>query len=206
MRGHRLFASLVATAISGREVPLPELPRLSPALPLLQSLLAADALVRITAMNPLDSLIETALSTHFPQAKLEISTWDPSGKSIGEIRDLAQKNGWAKYRDHPDLPKPDLTLVAVPANLPGPLDKAHYRAYGWVLNWSQSFGADPRADCLAILPSVFNAHLTADEAAAEAFARNVILDRDLPFIQRAPGDTTPPQALITRELARLLTA
>jgi len=204
MRGHRLFASILGETISGRKIAPPELPILRPRLPHLKSLLEAGRPVRITAMKPLDTLIEIAIHSLYPEAQLEIKTWDPAGKSISELEAEAKQNGWFHYNENPDLPKPDLTIVAVPSAAFVELDAKTYRSFGWVINWSQSFGNDPRADCLPILPSVWEDSFSESDRAAEQFALEGILDIDLPSIQRAPDDQTSPAELIAHALSEML--
>ncbi len=204
MRGHQLFATSVAETISNCRIDRTVLPTLAHELPHLASLLKSESLVRITAMKPYDRLIETAIRALFPEAKLSITALDPAGKSITLLEQMANEHGWAHYRDNPDLPQPDLSVLAVPADAAGELDKNYYRSYTWILNWSQSFGNDPRTDCLPILPSVLRADLSRTEADAENFARMVINDTNLPFIERQTGDDSPTGDLLQRELAAML--
>lgn len=203
MRGHRQFAAAAASVISGRKISPPELTPLVPALPHVTPLIKAGKTVRISAMRPFDTLIETAIRQQYPDAKLEIKSWDPSGKTIVELADLAKKNGWFHYREHPELPKPDLTIVAVPFEAGGDLGEEHYRSYSWVLNWAQSFMPPPREDCLIILPSVLRPAANAAEVANENFALEVIADKDLPYLTRAQGDENESSQLLARELERL---
>ncbi len=204
MRGHRLFASIIGEAISGQKIALPNLPDLRPGLPRLKALLEGKQPVRISAMKPGAALIEQAIHTLYPEAKLEITTWDPAGKSIKELEEEAKQNGWFHYNENPDLPKPDLTIVAVPSTAFEKLDRATYLSFGWVINWSQSFGNDPRTDCLTILPSVWEKSLSKDAQAAEQFALEGILDKDLPFIQRTADDQATASDVISRALTTLL--
>jgi len=203
MRGHRLFASIIGEAISGQKIAPPELPILRPRLPHLKALLEADQPVCISAMKPMDGLIKTAIRSLYPKAQLEIKAWDPAGKSISELEEEAKQYGWFHYNENPDLPKPDLTIVAVPSDAFVTLDHNTYLSYGWVINWSQSFGNDPRADCLPILPSVWEDSLSESARAAEQFALEGILDKDLPYISRDSGRDTPV-ILITNALAEML--
>lgn len=204
MRGHRLFASTLGEAISGRKIALPELPVLHPSLPRLKALLESNQLVRISAMTPGAGLIESAILDLYPNAHLEIKTWDPADKSISELEEEAKQNGWFHYNENPDLPKPDLTIVAVPSSTFVTLDRQTYLSYGWVINWSQSFGNEPRADCLPILPSVWENSLSESARAAEQFALAGILDKDLPWIQRSPEDRSPAVTLIAKTLSEML--
>jgi acyl-CoA thioesterase I len=206
MRGHQLFAITVAETITGHKIDRVRLPNLPDSLPHLASLLNSNSMVRITAMKPYDELIVTAIRTLYPHAKLDLTALDPIGKSIAEIEQMAKTHGWSYLRENQHLPLPDLTVIAVPADAAGKLDKNYYRSYTWVLNWSQSFGNDPRSDCLPILPSVLKANLTAAEAAAEDFARLVIKDTYLPFIQRRSSDDTSTEELLSRELAAMIKA
>ncbi|MBP6508290.1 MAG: hypothetical protein KA257_12060 [Opitutaceae bacterium] len=201
-RGHLVFAAEAAAVITGQKITAPDFPPLQPALPHTLTHLRAGEPLRVVAMKPYDRLIGPALQSIFPQAQVEVTPWDPVGKSVLELEAEAKANGFAKYRDHPELPQPDLFVIAVPAEAAAPDDTQFYRSYTWILNWSQSL--DPaRGDCLAVLPSVAQPELSPTQRATENFALEVILDKDLPVIRRKTDDTSSPSDLLTAQLKLL---
>ena len=135
---------------------------------------------------------------------MRVTPWNPAGQTLAQLEEAAKAFGWWQLHEHPDAPAPDLVVVAVPPGAQGRDTASTYRSYGWVLNWSQDMGKPNRWDCLVVLPSVAQPNLTADELAREALARQVIVDRDLPSIDRATGNTAPTAELFERALARLL--
>ncbi len=205
MRGHKLLAEEVVQTLTGQRVRLGDLPPLQPGLPRLLARLRAREPARIVAMKPYDLLIGPALRTIFPDAQVEVTAWDPAGKSLADLEVQAKSLGWAKYREQPGLARPDLFVVAVPAGALAASDPQFFHAYTWIINWSLSF--DPRDwNALVILPSVAQPDQTPAQLAAEQLAREVILGQDVPWLQRQPRDAAPAAELLRRELAALLTA
>jgi acyl-CoA thioesterase-1 len=203
MRGHKLIAEEVTRTLTGQRGSLAELPRLQPGLPWLRARLQAREPVRVIAMKPYDVLIGPAMRRIFPDARIEVTAWDPGGKSLGEIEAQAKALGWAKYRAQPELPKPDLYVVAVPAEARAASEEQFFHSYTWAINWSLSFGG-PGWDCLVILPSVAQPGQDPSQRAAEALALDVVLGQDLPWLQRAPGDPRPAADVLDQKLAELL--
>ncbi len=202
-RGHLLFAAEAAGVIIGQKPALNDLPPLRPALPRVRARLLAGEPVRIVAMKPFDTLVGPALQAIHPGAQVDVTVWDPAGKSIAELEAEAKLNGWPKYREHPELPRPDLVVIAVPADAAATDEVQFYRSYAWILNWSQSFD-QPRHDCLAVLPSVARPDLTPTQQTAEQRALEVIADIDLPAVQRSPGETDSPAEVFAARLKALL--
>ena len=203
MRGHKLLAEEVVHTLTGRRVSLHELPTLQPGLPRLLGRLQAKVPVSIVAMKPFDTLIGPALRKIYPDARIEVTAWDPAGKSLPGIEEQARSLGWQKYRDQPGLVKPDLFLVAVPATALADTEAQFFHSYTWTVNWSLSFGL-PGWDCLVVLPSVTQPDQDPAQRTAEHLAREVILGQDVPWLQRTAGDVRPAADLLDEELARLL--
>jgi lysophospholipase L1-like esterase len=203
MRGHKLLAAEAVLTLTGRRAPLADLPRLQPGLPRLLARLAAHEAVRIVAMKPYDTLISPALRKLYPDARIDVAEWDATGKSVAEIEAQARSVGWSNYRAHPDLTKPDLFIVAVPAEAAATSDAQFVHDYTWIINWSLSFG-QPGWNCLVILPSVAQPDQDEGQRAAERQALDVIQGQDVPWLQRSPGNRAPAAELLDRELARLL--
>ncbi len=203
LRGHRLLAEEMVLALTGRRVPLTDLPPLVPGLPRLLGQLQAGETVRVVAMKPFDTLIGPAIRKRFPGAKVEVTAWDAAGKSLVAIEEQAKALGWMKYKEQPTLPRPDLFVLAVPANALAVDDDQFFHSYTWIMNWSLSFGT-PGWNSLVILPSVAEPEQTPAERTAEDLALEVIQGQDLPWLRRTPGDRTPPADLLDQALARLL--
>jgi lysophospholipase L1-like esterase len=199
MRGHKVFAEEVAWVISGRRVWLHDVPPVSPCLTGTRERIDRGEVVKVVAMPPYDALVEAALRTVRPQARVEVTTWPVEGKSLAEIEREAQARGWPSLDSAPPEKRPDLVVIAVRAGARADSDEQFYRSYSWVLNWSLSFGR-AEWDCVAILPSVAKPDLDHGERAAEGFAREVVEAQDIGWLARADGDVTPAGELLARWL------
>jgi lysophospholipase L1-like esterase len=204
LRGHVLLAETAASTLTGQPEKLGDLPVLFPRLPHTLACLRAGEPLQVIAMKPFDALIAPALRKLFPGANVHVTPWDPAGKSLPELEAEAKQAGWWKFRDHPKAARPNLVVVVVPADASAATREKAYRSYAWVLNWSQDVGKPTRWDCLAVLPSVAQPGLNDAQRAAEELAREVILDKDLPMIQRAPGEAADTAEIFSRQLAELL--
>jgi len=205
MRGHRLFAQVVAKTITGQTMELPELPVHAVPLPRLVAKSRTTGPFRIVAMNPLDSLIASAFRRLFPALALEITPWATAGKSILDLEQDAMQIGWTRYRDQPGLPEPDMFVVTIPPDDSGVSREQFYRSWAMILNRAQSFG-EPRWDCLPILPSITNTDAGPSQCALEQLAFGGVLDKDLPVIARSKDEPGSPLELLTTKLATLLGA
>ncbi len=186
MRGHELFAERIAQAITGREVSLADVGPLS-GLPHVQAALEQGKPLRIVAPPPHDSLIGPAIKALFPQAQCEVVTWETAGQSLAQIEAEAKARGWFAFNQDPELPRPTLVIIAVPASAEAPDFERFYRSYTWVLNWSLSFGP-AQWDALAVLPEVAQPSLTDAERERAAWALEVVLGQDIPYLVRPEGD------------------
>ena len=205
MRGHKLLAEQVVSTLTRQRVSLAALPRLEPGLPWLLARLQAKQPVRIVAMKPYDTLVGPALRRLYPDAQIEVTSWDPAGQSLADVEAQAKSLGWPKYRAQPSLPPPDLFVVAVPADAQAASEDQFFHDYTWVINWSLSFN-EPGWNCLVILPSVAHPDQGPTQRAAESLALEVILGQDVPWLQRTPGDTTSATELLNHEIDSLLQA
>lgn len=203
MRGHELFAEQIAHTITGREVSLADVGPL-PGLPHVQAALQGGEPLRVVAMPPYDTLIEPALKALFPQAQCEIASWGPEGQSMAQIEADAKARGWFALNQNPDLPKPTLVIIAVPASAATPDFERFYRSYTWVLNWSLSFGP-AQWDAVAVLPEVARPGLIDDERERAGWALEVVRGQDIPFITRREGDQRDVQELLGQWLREQLT-
>lgn len=200
MRGHKLFAELMAETITGRKVSLADVAPL-PGLPHVAAKLAANEPLRIVAMPPYDTLIAPALQALHPGAQIHVDRWETAGLSLAQLEASAKARGWMAMRDNPDLPKPDLVILAVPASAQAPDLPVSYHHYTWILNWSLSFGK-AEWDAIAIPPAVTDPTAAGTEAQANALL--VIQGQDLPYPQRADGDTRAAGELLAEFLRQQL--
>lgn len=185
MRGHELFAEQIAQAITGHDVSLADAGPL-PGLPHVQAALQEGRPLRIVAQPPYDTLIQPAINALSPQAQCEIVTWDTAGQSLAQIEAEAKARGWFAFNQNPELPKPTLVVIAVPASAAAPDFERFYRSYTWVLNWSLSFGP-AQWDALAVLPEVTQPDLIDEEHERAAWALEVVLGQDIPYLTRPEG-------------------
>lgn len=200
MRGHKLFAELMAETITGRKVSLADVGPL-PGLPHVAAKLAANQPLRIVAMPPYDTLIAPALQALRPDAQIHVERWETAGLSLAQLEASAKARGWMAMRDNPDLPKPDLVILAIPAAAQAPDFPAFYHHYTWILNWSLSFGK-AEWDAIAIPPAVTDPTAAGTEPQAKALL--VIQGQDLPYLQRVDGDTRAAGELLAEFLRQQL--
>ena len=139
----------------------------------------------------------------FPDLSVTVVPWKTKGKSITELEQEVMQIGWTMYRENPSLTEPDLFIVTAPDNFFGVSPEQFYRSFAMILNRAQSFGK-PRWDCLVALPSVINPDLSEDQRQLQQLALNAALDKDLPIMQRPPGETTATLDLLITKLKALL--
>lgn len=207
LRGHRIFAEEVTHAITGRRVSLTDLPVLHPILPWVLDRLNARQPVRVVAMPPYDALIAPALRNRFPDAVVEVITWQPDAHSLAAIEAQAKETGWWKFRGEPTLPRPDLVVLAMPSTAQAPTAAEYYHSYYWIMNWSLSNGnrrAQPDWDCLVVLPSVAEGELGPDKRLLDERALEAIGGQDIPWLQRQPDDRRSAQVLFSAWVDELL--
>ncbi len=195
LRGHELIAETVVGRLTGQRVSLATLPPRSPALPRVQAQLQARATLRVVAMKPFDTLIGPALRRIDPGMKVEVTSWDVAGKSLAALMHEAEDRGWPSFHLPTDRPRPDLVILAVPAEASAPDVDHYYHDYAWVMNWSQSF-KQPGWDCVVMLPSVADPTLIS----AETQALDVVKGNDLLWLRRTAGDQRDAETLLTEWL------
>lgn len=207
LRGHRIFAEEVARAITDRRVSLSDLPVFHPRLPCVLVRLNARQPVRVLAMPPYDALIAPALRNRFPDAVVEVTTWQPDAHSLAAIEAQAKETGWWKFRGETALPRRDLVVLAVPSTAQAPTAGEFFHSYYWIMNWSLSNGnrpAQPDWDCLVVLPSVAEGRMGPDKRLLEEGALDAIGGQDLPWLRRQPGERRSAQVLFSAWVDTLL--
>lgn len=207
MRGHKVLAEEVVWTISGSRTSLAELPALEPGWPRVVERLKAKQIVRIESMKPFDRLVPLALQSLLPGTPFRVVGRDVNRKSLPEIEQQAKDAGWWSLRNRPDSELPDLVVVAVPPSALAATAEQFYRQYSAILNWSIGRGRPPGKpawDCIVLLPSVAQPGLDQAQQTAEQLALEVVLGQDIPWLQRAPGDTTPTVDLLAQKMQSLL--
>jgi hypothetical protein len=137
-------------------------------------------------MPPYDTMISGLLTQFQAETRVEVSSWNVSGKTLAEIESDAKA-----IRER----QPDLVIVAIPlmANIESVPTFA--RAYGRILNGSLSF-ALREWDVLALPPALDVPLRTDEQRHQDEVVRRVILSKDLPLILRDPGNSAPAVELL----------
>ena len=185
MNGHRLFAEVMAQAISGRPVSLADVTPPEDALRFTFQRLRAGQPLKLIAMPPYDRIVPEAIRKQYPAAQIEVTPWPTEGQSLGQLEQ------WGKTIRRQ---APHLVVVSVPAAAGASDQEAYIRSYAWVLDWSIDFG-HLTWDRMVILPSVTGA-LNVDQKRLEDLARRVILGADAACIDRPAGDQRPAAEIV----------
>lgn len=185
MAGHKHLAEQLCQYIFGRQVSLDDVDPPTPALAKTWNLLRAGKPVRVLAMPPYDKLITDALRSRFPQAAVEVTSWDVAGKTLPQIEEAAK----SKVRSM----KPDLVLLAVPREATTVDDEQFVRSFAWVMNWSLSFGLQ-EWDCLVVHPSVASPQTTHPR---DDLVRRLVRAQHLHLVDRKRGDSSPAAELFS---------
>lgn len=188
MDGHRLMAQELCRTITGKEVSLAEVGPQHDFLAKTRELLKQGKPVKVLAMPPFDALAGSALKQLDPQAAVEITSWPTDGKSLAELERAANQ----LVRPM----KPDLVILAVPANAAAASDEEFVRSYSWTLNWSLSFGYQ-EWDCVVVHPSVATPDVSVPRG---ELVRQLVHAQDLTLIDRSNADRSPTDVLFTNAL------
>jgi lysophospholipase L1-like esterase len=202
MRGHKLFAEVMAETITGKRPTLEDVAPI-PGLPHVKAKLEAGQPLRVIAMPPYDTLIEPALKALYPQAQVQIVPWDTAGQTVAQIEKTSQEQGWMGLQSKPDLPRPGLVIFAPPPAATAPAFESFYRSYTWVLNWSLSFGV-AEWDAFAVLPGVAQPHLDAADQERAQWALEVVTGQDIQYLTRPPGEQRQAAVLLREYLQEQL--
>jgi lysophospholipase L1-like esterase len=190
--GHRRMAQELCRTITGKEVSLANVGPPQDFLARTRGLMSRGKPIRILAMPPFDALAGSALKQLDPQAIVEVTTWPTDGKSLAELERAANQ----LVRPM----KPDLVILAVPANAATTSDEEFVRSYAWTLNWSLSFGHQ-EWDCVVIHPSV----VTTDGSVPRGeLIRQLVHAQDLTLIDRPNGDGSSTEVLFSNALKQCL--
>ena len=188
LTGHQRFAEVMASAIAGKKVSLGDLRTPEPMIPRTLARVAKGEAINVVAMEPYDEIVPRVIAKLNPKIKVNVTRWPARGQS------LAQIVRWARSVRRR---KPDLVVVAVPREaLPTDASKL-IRSYSWALNWSLRFGK-PTWDVIALAPSVTKPGPATKKDPRDDLVRKIALGKDVPLIERSPGDDASPEALLLR--------
>ncbi len=206
LRGHALIAGTAAAVLTGRPAGPAFVPPVRPTSPSAfartREKLQAGQPLRVLAMAPFDTLIVQAVHQLYPEAEVQVTRWETAEKSLVALEADATAEGWMKYRNQTGLNPPDLVLVAVPATAEPAPGIPYYRTFGGILNRAQWFDGTGW-DCVVVLPSVMQPHLTASEAEREQLALAAARDKDVPVIQREADETADATKLLAEAVEHL---
>ena len=194
MDGHKVFAAVIAQAISGKAVSLDDVGPPMPAMRHTSALLKAGKPVKVLAMPPFDKLIGPALEHLYPKAKVTTTLWPVEGQSLAQLELAAKKVRTMGM---------DLVLIAVPATANAASPEEFHKHYAWIMNWSLSFGPQ-QWDVIVAPPSAAKPELSPDERRHEDFALRLIAAQDLHALARKTGDKNSTDELLRHWLARHL--
>jgi lysophospholipase L1-like esterase len=190
MNGHKIIAQEVIRAVTGRSLSLADVPAPAPGIPFTLARLAKGEPVKVVAMEPYDTIIGDALRAVAPNAQVEVVPWPVPHRSIADIEQSAMS-----VQGH----KPDLVVVAIPAEANAPTEEWFIRHYSETYNYSISY-VTREFDCIGILPSVLTPELGPAARRRQDLAREIIRGHDLEPIERKAGDTSSPEQILERWL------
>lgn len=185
--GHRRLAEFLAGTVTGKETTLADTPPAPPHLEFTRARLKVGELVKVLAMPPFDGLVGDALRDRFPGANVSVIPWPVTGLS----RYLLMKD--AAHRVRPLAPT--LVIVAIPRSAAAEDREQFIRTQMWIASNSLSRGKR-EWDVLVVHPSVFEGEPTEEEKENDALIRRIVLNQDLPLLDRAPGDTRGADELL----------
>jgi len=183
MDGHKRMAEELCRTISGSEVSLDAI-QPPPALIRTQVQLAAGNPIKILAMEPIGSMIESAILQHDPSAKVEVTAWPVAGKSLAQLEQEA--------KDRVRAMKPDLVVLSIPASSAAENDEQRVHAISWIMNWSLSFGHQ-EWDCIVVHPNVVDPNADPFQA---SLIHKLARAQHLPLIERESGDATDAETIV----------
>ena len=186
MDGHRLMAEQLCRTITGRDAALDDVGPPRDFLVKTAGLLKEGRAIRVLAMPPFDTLVGPALKQLHPNAIVEVTTWPTEGKSLVELEQTAK--GLVRPM------KPDLVVLAIPANATAASEEEFLRAYSWIMNWSLSFGLQ-EWDCVVVHPSVLNPEADPQRS---ALIRRLVRAQHLELIDRVENDASSAEDLIRK--------
>jgi lysophospholipase L1-like esterase len=190
MDGHKRMAEELCRTITSESVSLSDIGPLQPALRKTRSLVESSKPIKILAMPPFDTLIGPALKQLAPAATVEVTLWPIEGKSLVELEQYAQQTVRTM--------KPDLVVIAVPADAAVQTDEQFVRSYSWIMNWSLSFGLQ-EWDCVVVHPSVTDSGRLVPRS---DLIRQLVKAQDLTLTDRAADDRSSVEDCFAKSIAQ----
>ncbi len=183
MDGHKRMAEELCRTISGAKISLDAI-QPPPALVRTQVQLAAGNPIKVLAMEPMGSMIASAIQRHDPGATVEVTIWPVAGKTLAQLEQGA--------KDLVRAMKPDLAVLSIPANAVAVDDEQRVHAISWIMNWSLSFGHQ-EWDCIVVHPNVVDPN--ADPVQASVI-RKLARAQHLQVIERESGDASDAETIV----------
>lgn len=190
--GHRRIAEKLAQTVTGKDTVLEDKAPDPPALDFTMSRLKKGEPVKVLAMPPFDTLIGEALQTLVPGAQVAVIPWPTAGLD----RHLLRKD--AGHRVRPLTP--NLVLVAIPRSASAADREQFIHSQMWITSNSLSRGSR-EWDVVVVHPSVFEGPPEASEKENDDLIRRIVVNQDLPLLDRAPGDSREAAVLLREWLA-----
>ncbi|MDP4584548.1 MAG: SGNH/GDSL hydrolase family protein [Verrucomicrobiales bacterium] len=190
--GHRRLAESLAQTITGQKTTLEDKGPAAPHLGFTMARLKAGDAVKILAMPPFDTFVGEALRERFPGANVGGIPWPTEGLS----RYLLMKD--AAHRVRPLTPT--LVFVAIPRSATADGREQFIRTQMWIASNSLSRGKR-EWDVVVVHPSVFEGEPTEEETDNDALIRRIVVNQDLPLLDRAPGDPRGAEEILREWLS-----
>jgi lysophospholipase L1-like esterase len=185
--GHRRLAETLAQTITGQKTILEDKGPAAPQLGFTMARLKAGESVKVLAMPPFDPLAADALREQFPGANVAGIPWPTEGLS----RYLLMKD--AAHRVRPLAP--NLVVVAIPRSAKSDDREQFIRTQMWIASNSLSRGKR-EWDVVVVHPSVFEGEPTEAEKENDDLIRRIVVNQDLPLLDRAPGDARGAEEIL----------
>ncbi len=172
MDGHKRMAEELYRCLIGSDVCLDQVEPPAPNLAKTRKQLSEGATIRVLAMEPLAASVEAAIRRVNANAKIELTLWVTTGKTLTQLEQEANATVRAL--------KPDLVVLTIPADAQFESDEQFVHSVSWIMNWSLSFGRQ-EWDCVVVHPSVFT---PVDDPAKADLIRRLVHAQHLGLIDR----------------------
>lgn len=185
--GHRRIAAMLAKTIAGKSLSSDDTPPGSdPHLSIKQK---HRQPIRILTVLPEDVTISAALKKQWPDATIV---------SLAKRRSSLEQVTQDAVRVRAN--KPDLVLVGLPYRSLAGSDERVFREFNKLLNLCFT-GGQQEWDVIVIPPSIFTPPQDEDNRRQDGIVRRIMRARDLPMIERQPGDPRSASEIIADWLA-----
>lgn len=183
MDGHKRMAEELYRCLIGSDVSLDQVEPPAPNLAKTRKQLSEGSTIRVLAMEPLAASVEAAIRRVNANAKIELTLWITTGKTLTQLEQEANATVRAL--------KPDLVVLTIPADAQFESDEQFVHSVSWIMNWSLSFGRQ-EWDCVVVHPSVFTAF---DHPAKAHLIRRLVHAQHLGLIDRTSEPKPPDEVM-----------